>query len=97
MSEEAPDFIIAATQATFNLGQSADRVLNEPAVFGFFMDRAKVIANELVNVDASDQKSVAAVVLALQALAAFNNHLTKAVTAGMAASQRLGEIKGENK
>jgi len=90
---------VAQANATVRNGMAAQGVLADATVNEFFTDQTRDLVKALLAVDTSDEKALAAIVIGIKAVGALHNHLTQAVTSGLAAAQRLNEqaTQGEAK
>ena len=87
---EVLDGVASANTAIRN-GMAAQGVLADANVTGFFADRTRDLVKTLLAADTSDKDSIATIVIGIKALGALHSNLTQAVTAGLAAAQRLHE------
>ena len=82
---------VASANEAVRSGVAAQGILADSNISKFFEQHTKDLVKALMSVDPSNTQSIVVILVGLKALGALHNHLTQAVTSGLAAAQRLNE------
>ena len=88
---EYNELLVAETTKQVLRSQAVQGVLADETVREFFAGHTRDLVKALLECDTSNAEAVKTIVVGIRAIGALHDHLTQAVTAGLAAAQRLNE------